>query len=632
MTSISQQSPTPASHEQRATPVANSRRTRRALLWALSLLLLLLVDYKVFRIGQAGWHAYQSGSDLQQRMQAGLTLDQLSAFRVALKNLASALTDVEVELRPLRFLFHSLAWTPRYGSMLTAIPELFIAGRELTTLASEGLALLNQDQVTHKPGELTPTLITKLATAKPQVASLLRHAQTAQSALLAVPAANLPAGLGKRIAQVEAGLPLLIAALRTAPSLPALVGMNGPRTYLVLVQNNHELRATGGFISAVGKVTLANAQLRDLQFKDSYFYWRADLSYPPAPEPMQRHMNIPLMLLRDANWSPDFPTTAQLVKGLYAQETGDTVAGVVTIDLHAAQLIVAAFGALQIPGIPTPVTGENFIEQVKQLWAKPPGVTDTVELAGSQWWKQRKGFMPLLAQAALQRLQTGGVPYAALFQGVNAALAERSIQVWVNDPLAAQQLADLGWDGSLHPQANADFLAFVDTNMGYNKVNAVVQRGLTYAVAWPNGPTEPAVATVTMTYTHPINLPNYVCDASPDYGEDYNFLIKRCYFDYVRLYVPAGSELLSAEGVEADSVAVRRGEKNTQVFAGYFVLHTGQSHRVSFKYKLPARFIPQNYALFVQRQAGTDPLPLKITIDGHSRSTSLVGASLQWRP
>src|SRR5215211_16412 len=57
---------------------------------------------------------------------------------------------------------------------------------------------------------------------------------------------------------------------RLGPSLPWLLGMQGPRTYLVLVQNSHELRATGGFIAAVGRVSVDGGRLTDFDFEDSY--------------------------------------------------------------------------------------------------------------------------------------------------------------------------------------------------------------------------------------------------------------------------------------------------------------------------------------------------------------------------
>ena len=98
--------------------------------------------------------------------------------------------------------------------------------------------------------------------------------------------------------------------------------MEGPRTYLVLIQNNHELRATGGFIAAVGRVTVDKGRMTALDFADSYTVYSDKSTYPLAPKPMQQYMHIPLLLMRDANWSPDLPTTAEVARALYAQETG----------------------------------------------------------------------------------------------------------------------------------------------------------------------------------------------------------------------------------------------------------------------------------------------------------------------
>lgn len=414
-------------------------------------------------------------------------------------------------------------------------------------------------------------------------------------------------------------------------SFSDLVGMNGARTYLVLVQNNHELRATGGFISAVGQLTLENGSIRTLDFADSYTFFQENLEYPAAPKPMQQYMDIRLLLLRDANWSPDLPTTAKLIQGFYTQQTGIPLAGVITVDMQAAALIVDAIGPLEIPGAPLPITGSNFVEQVLQFWEKPLGTEVTIQSSGlGEWWGQRKDFVAVLAQAARERVQSGNVSYGKLAWSVQKALRQRSIQIWVTQPLMAQQLGLLGWDGALRPSPDADFVALVDTNMGFNKVDAVLQRNLDYSVTWPDGQTGAALATAVITYTHPITLPNYTCTNDPAYGENYNFLIERCYYGYVRLYTPAGSTLESVDGVALDSVVTQRGENRTQYFAGYFVLPVGETHTVTFQYRLPAHLTPENYRLQIQRQSGMNPLPVKVTVGEQTLTTTLTSAKLRW--
>lgn len=418
--------------------------------------------------------------------------------------------------------------------------------------------------------------------------------------------------------------------LRMEPAIVDVAGMNGPRTYLILVQNNHELRPTGGFISAVGQVTLDKGAVRDLAFVDSYDFFQETLEYGPAPTPMQQYMNVQLLLLRDANWSPDLPTTAKLIQSLYTQQTGVAIAGVIAVDLHAAELLVDAIGPLQLSEVVEPVTGSNLLPQIVQLWERPAGTDLQVASASAEWWLQRKNFITSFTQAVRQRLQSDEVSYIKLLHNIYTALGERSIQIWVEEPLLAKQLNLLGWDGGLYPAPGADFLALVDMNMGFNKADAVMQRAVRYDVTWPDGPTAPALATATITYTHPISIPNYTCTNTPEYGESYNFLVERCYYNYVRLYTPPGAELVQATGVEPDSVVTQRGENRTQYFAGYFVLPLGQQQIVTFQYRLPADLTSDNYQLLLRRQAGSKPLPVTVTVNGETITTTVTDAKLRW--
>jgi hypothetical protein len=418
---------------------------------------------------------------------------------------------------------------------------------------------------------------------------------------------------------------------RLTPSMLNLLGMNGPRTYLVLVQNNHELRPTGGFISVVGTIILDNGSISIPDFVDSYTFFQETLEYGPAPKAMQQYMNIQLLLLRDANWSPDLPTSAKLIQSLYTQHTGLTVDGVITVDLRAAELFIDAIGPLELPGAASPITGDTFVEQVVQLWERPLGTDLQADPAGfGPWWEQRKTFVTALAQAVLQRLQSPDINYAKLLRNLHAGFRERSIQIWLDDPLLARQLRLLGWDGGLYAGVNADFVALIDTNMGYNKVDAVLQRRLDYTVNWPDGVTQPALATLKITYTHPISISNYICTNAPQYGYSYAFLIERCYYNYLRLYIPLGSQLINIEGVEPTSIITQRGENHTQYFAGFFVLPLGQQHTIVFQYRLPPYLTPDNYQLLLRRQAGSKPLPVTVTVNGETISTTVTDAKLRW--
>jgi hypothetical protein len=419
---------------------------------------------------------------------------------------------------------------------------------------------------------------------------------------------------------------------RLGPSLPWLLGMDAPRTYLLLVQNNHELRPTGGFIAAVGRVSVDKGRLTELDFTDSYQFYSEKSTYPPAPLPMREHMAIELLVMRDANWSPDFPTSAQMARAFYAQETGIQADGVFTIDLNAVKLLVGALGELTVPGADEPITGENIEEQVIQFWEQPIGADSAIgDNWDMEWFNRRKDFMPAIAKAALERVQSGA-DYGALLAAAQMAMDARAIQGWVNNPQVQSVLHEARWDGGLQPASGADFLAVVDTNMGYNKVDAAIQRALTYSVTWPEAASADSrgLATVTITYSHPITTPDPGCDPSPRYGTTYADMIARCYFDYVRVYAPAGSELVTAKGMTGETITSRRGESGTQEFAGFFVLPPAGEQQVSFTYHLPAGMTAENYRLILQRQSGTQPLPVQINVGGVTHAATVGEGWLDW--
>jgi hypothetical protein len=195
----------------------------------------------------------------------------------------------------------------------------------------------------------------------------------------------------------------------------------------------------------------------------------------------------------------------------------------------------------------------------------------------------------------------------------------------------AEQLANIGWDGGLAYDPSSDYLFYTDTNMGYNKVDSVLERSLAYDVDWPSdgGPT---VATTTMTYRHPVNVEGHICDQSPRYGASYDEMAARCYFDYVRLYAPGGSKLMAVEGLETDSITAERGEKGTARFGGFFVMPPGSEHTVKFTYELPAHITPEAYALTIQRQSGANPLPVTVDAGSHSLSTTVDTRQYDWTP
>lgn len=277
-------------------------------------------------------------------------------------------------------------------------------------------------------------------------------------------------------------------------------------------------------------------------------------------------------------------------------------------------MLVGALGSLQVPGVDEPITAANTIHWMKEAWQSPTAAEENIQsVQWREWYKSRKDFMGELLAAVLTRLKGGAdLDPLTLAQAILGMLEQRHLQISVDEPAAAALLAARGWDGGLRPLKGDDFLAVIDSNVGYNKVNAVVKPSLRYSVTREG---DGLVATLTISYIHGAPAGSEpVCDRSPRYGDSYDEMTRRCYWDYLRVYAPGGSELLDVDGVQA--VMTEPGERGTTVFAGDFVVQPGQKHEVILRYRLPASLAAVPYRLYVRKQAGTDAVPLIVEAPG----------------
>ncbi len=622
-----------------ARPSRTVRSLRRPIRLGLLLALLLgaLTLYKAGRIGYYAWQLYRQMDGLRtwaQELRDGPDpLVSLVEQEGRLRDTVQALAGLEKELRFLAPALAGLEGLGPRGAWAAAAPKLLVVAAEMGQVGSQALTLVAPALQASDPDGWVPGILAELDGQEATFQAMAARVERATRALEALDPVSLPPSLQEPVTRAQEVLPLAARLLPLGPSLPRLMGMEGPTTYLLLVQNNHELRGTGGFISAVGRVVVERGRLVDLAIVDSYAVDNLQVPHPPAPPPLQRYMQATILALRDANWSPDLPTSARTVQALYRQDQGIQVDGVITVDLRAVELLLDGIGGVRLPGVEGPVTGENVVAILTELWGDPRQAQEQGRTF-QEWWRQRKAFIPALAQALLAKLRGREVDPWPLYRAVRQALEERAIQIWVEEPATQAVLADLGWDGGLRPQAGADYLALVDSNVGFNKVDGVMERRLAYRVEWPDDdPDGRALAQATITYRHTLPVPGHTCLHTARYGGEYREMMRRCYFDYVRLYVPRGSELLSVQGVEPDSVASYPGEKRTQVLAGFFVLEPGQTHTVIFTYRLPPSIRADSYRLVIQRQAGSGPLPVAWSLEEElQRQTVLSGNLLVWSP
>lgn len=604
------------------------RGSLKIVLLVLSVALLAALVFVALRAVRTATAARAALTELHSLQEEDLTalasLDpaNLGELQGRFARLEANLDTVAVQAGPFLPLARHMGWLPRFGAEATVAPELLQLARGA---ARAGRASLDGAQIVAQAvaqsGE--GSALARLAPALEQAQPRWQEAQAALDQVAAarsqIDTAQLDARIAAQLDRLDGYLPLLQTGSALARVAPALLGADGPKTYLLLAQNSDELRPTGGFISGVGLLQVERGQLGELDFEDSYTVYNPNVDHPLAPSDLEETMGAQMLLFRDANWSADFPSAASVAQALYQLDAGTPTDGVIAFDLEAARRAMTALEPLALPGYEQPLTSDNLLAAMREVWAEPLTTENTVREAGkSDWWLHRKDFMGDLAKAAKAKLEAGQVDLPLLAQALYSSMQEKHVLVTVGDPAAEQLLEKAGWNGAVHPGSD-DFLLVVDSNVGWNKVNGVVQRNTVYTVTpRPDGS---ARVDLDLAYRHQGAASDEPCVHAAHYGDTYEDMIRRCYYNYIRVYAPPGAKLVGSAGFEDDVVAVRPAERGATQFAGSLVVPAGQSRSVQLSYELPAGLIAEDsYLLRVQKQPGIPAWPVKVVLADPSGS------------
>jgi hypothetical protein len=630
----------PAGPEETAEGATANRSIWRLVRLGLLLGLLVLLAWaglKAWRVAGAARSLLALQTEAQTLLAGGLAgLDPDAAEALALDARENIVT-LHDELGFLRPVAPYLGWVPRLGPSLVAAPHLLDmadAGSEAGALAVGGVkpamsVVQSPDFGMARLGEVLPIL----ADAAPQLeaAGLALDRYTAARAALAaaVDEAALPWRVRQLLQLSDEWLPLARGGLRLLPHAPALLGADGPRRYLIMAQNEDEIRATGGFLTGAGMLTIENGQIVDLNFRDTYWIndW-ADKPYDFPPQPYYDYMGLEMLLFRDANFWPDFPTSAQKAMDLYAYgQNTPPFDGAIAIDQEFLRLLVDATGPVPVPGSDQTLNADNLLQTLRQARDLQEGQ------AVYEWLRDRKAFLAGFAAAIMTKLETdfGSVDPVRLARNMAAAIETRHLTLYMRDPDMAAALAANGWDGRLPQSPPGDFLMVVDTNVGYNKVNLYVERSLDYAVTL--GAQPEATLAVHYRHTGPDNGEPCRQGATEEFEQasEYLTLADKCYWNYLRVYAPADSELLDSSrhvvpgetlftGRTWDGAAqTSREQPGLTTFANFLLLPRAGETTASFRYSLPAAVIEPAedgalYRLTLFKQPGLRPEPLRLTL------------------
>lgn len=396
------------------------------------------------------------------------------------------------------------------------------------------------------------------------------------------------------------------------PFVDNLYSIIDNKTYIVLLQNNTELRPTGGFMGSFVKVRFEDGGLKELRVQDIY---QPDGQLPghvEPPYPIQEGFGQGWWKLRDANWDPDFTIAGRTITWFLEQGGVSPVDGVVAINLDLIKKWLKILGEVKIITYGQTVNADN-IYQLAQSQAElnwKPGST------------QKRDFLGAAGVAVLE--QSKGAPFKQKMKLAKLLwdeLRSKQIMVWMKDEVVQKEIVKMKWDGGLGKPED-DYLYIVEANLGANKANCCIERQVEQEIKTENGKRQ-EVLTVKWKNNNPTE--------SPKPPENWGGF----YVNYVRVIIPAQSEAVEVmvnqsrlrKATAEDFVlpnSLRHGrseemyteeEKGEFKTVGLWVV-TPHTDETIMRIDYTTENLGNGYKLLVRRQPGIDKFKYRLFLNG----------------
>ncbi len=389
--------------------------------------------------------------------------------------------------------------------------------------------------------------------------------------------------------------------------LPDIAGGKGQRKkYLILFQNDNELRPTGGFLTAYAVVYIENGKVTPEKSDDIYELDKKFTKKIPIPEKLGKYLvTEKLFHMRDMNTSPDFKTSMDLFYSHYKtiKTEPDNIDGIIAIDTQMLTDLVSILGPVEIAGYGT-FSAENdkhcdcpqIVYALSEIITRP---TPYLRV-------DRKGILGPMMQSILAKTYGANKQvWPKLFETAWKGVEGRHIQMYFMDEKAqAAAEAVNGAGRMIAPTNGEDFLAIVNANLGGAKSNLFINYDLKQTVSAPeNGQ---ITKTIEITYKNSRKGDNCNLEAGL-------LCLNARLNDWTRIYVPAGSKLVEGKGFIKE--LTQYDEAGFTVFDGNFNLEPMSSAKLVVTYTVPYSDAT-TYKTTVWKQGGISPFNSMFDVAG----------------
>ncbi len=356
----------------------------------------------------------------------------------------------------------------------------------------------------------------------------------------------------------------------------------GSRDYIVLFQNNYELRPTGGFISTYGVLEFNHGIYGGINFQDVY----GDIDEHEYVEPplvlsaLLEDENYMGHTFRDANFDPDFTVSADDIIDFYKLTNPDArIDGVIAADFAFLETLVAKYEPLYVEGYE--LTEDNLFETLSTA------VSD-IDRHSEEELANRKNITSPLVKKIITKTIILPWRVKSMLNTLAQGFEEKHVLAAFTRSGMAKSFAKRNWDGAM-PQSDAgDFLAINDANYGGMKSNRYLTHDVQYELEVTDSKDvlgNPVInASVSVTLSH---------------EGGWNTPLSGSYTGYLRTMVPLGAEIVEGGSVSEDRT-------DSEVLGEMIELQPGESVTYTYSYELPEYvWVDGKYYLHLHKQPGT---------------------------
>ncbi len=613
-----------------STPTSNKKTSGKFPLWAkISLTIVVIILLFVAVIGAS---AYQLISPLKQTAASA----QSAMASLQGQDLVSAedhLSKTKEHLTATQSKYKLLIWTkfiPLLGSYYSDGEAAINAGLSAVDAGNELIKAIEpySDLLGFKAKEVVQVntqsaeerivfLVQTLDAIAPQLEGVSTKLKSATEQIEKINPNRYPNQIaGKqvrsRIVQIQdafkASTQVLSEAQPLIKLLPQLLGQDAEKTYMLLFQNDAEIRPTGGFMTAYAYLKVFKGQITPLDSFDIYDLDNRFTKKLTAPPALQKYLDETVWHLRNQNLNPDFKVSMDTFSSSYYQIPGvRKVDGIIAMDTKFPVMLLKILGPVGVGGWGN-FTAENdprcdcpqVIYALEEIADRPVNTTRTA----------RKAVLgPLMHSIMANAMGSPKSLWPQLLNSTLDAIKQKHMLFYFFDE--PSQTAAEAFNAAGRIKAfDGDYLHVNDSNFGGAKSNMFTAQEVEQEYEL-NG--DKITKTVTLTYNNPFPGSNCNLEAG-------QLCLNGKLRQWVRLYVPKGSQLIEVVGSETAGASAEDLDKT--VLEGFFTLRPESSSKLVFKYELPGNY-PAPVKLLIQKQPGKPSQKYTINFSGNVQTLDL---------